>query len=137
MAKEVLIIRNEALRKTALFTIGALDLEKPWKVTIERESKRRTLSQNRLMWQWVDGVVAHIYEHTGTDKNDVHDFLKKKFLHSRHIVIGASGEDCDPSTKNLNIAEMAKYMEQIYAWATTELGLFLPVPEDLGRERAA
>ena len=136
MAKEVLIIRNEALRKVALLTIGALDLTKPWVLTIERETKRRTLSQNALLWKWVDEVVRHVHEHTGHDKDEIHEFFKQKFLQPRHITIG--GDDCFLySTRNLTKAEMTNYMNKIYAWATTELGLFLPVPEDLGRERAA
>lgn len=136
MTKETIIIRGEAERKVALSTIGALDLAKPWKLTIERESNRRTLSQNALMWSWVGGVVKHVVEHTGHDKDEIHEFFKQKFLEARHVTIG--GDDCFLySTKNLTKTQMTEYMNKIYAWATTELGLFLPVPEDLGRERAA
>ena len=137
MAKETIIIRNEPLRKLALLTIGALDLTKPWVLTIERETKRRTLSQNRLMWDWIDDVVDHVEEYTGHDKHEIHDFLKRKFLGPKRVIVGDSVEDCTPSTKNLNTAKMTDYMNKIYAWATTELGLFLPVPEDLGRDKAA
>ena len=137
MAKETIIIRNEPLRKLALLTIGALDLTKPWVLTIERETKRRTLSQNRLMWDWIDDVVDHVEEYTGHDKHEIHDFLKRKFLGPKRVIVGDSVEDCTPSTKKLNTAQMTDYMNKIYAWATTELGLFLPVPEDLGRDKAA
>lgn len=136
MAKETIIIRNESLRKAALFTIGALDLEKPWKLTIERETKRRTLSQNALLWKWVDEVVRHVHEHTGHDKDEIHEFFKAKFLPAQHVQI-ESEVILYRSTKDLSKTEMTEYMNKIYAWATTELGLFLPVPEDLGRDRAA
>ena len=135
MAKETIIIRGEDQRKLALLTIGALDLTKPWKLTIERETKRRTLSQNALMWLWLDGVAQHVMEHTGHDKDDIHAFFKQKFLEPRHVTIG--GDDCFLySTRNLTRSEMTAYIGKIYAWATTELGLFLPIPEDLGRDSA-
>ena len=135
MAKETIIIRDEALRKAALFTIGALDLTKPWVLTIERETKRRTTSQNALMWMWIDSVVKHIHEHTGTDKDEVHEFFKRKFLPARYIEIG--GEIVEYyTTKDRTTKEMSEYMDKIYAWATAE-GYFLPVPEDLGQDRAA
>jgi len=136
MAKEVLIIRNEALRKVALFTIGALDLEKPWVITIERETKRRTLSQNALLWKWIDEVTQHVMEHTGHDKDEIHEFFKQKFL-SPHVVTISDMAVPYYTTKKLTTQEMGRYMDAIYAFCTTELGLFLPVPEDLGRDKAA
>ncbi len=137
MPKETIIIRGEAERKVALYTIGALDLGKAWELTIERVVKRRTLSQNALMWSWIEGVVKHVVEHTGHDKDEIHEFLKAKFLGwGHHVEIG--GETIVYySTKNLTTAEMTEYMNKIYAWATTELGLFLPIPENLGRDEAA
>ena len=136
MAKETIIIRNEHLRKRALLTIGALDLTKPWVLTIERETKRRTLSQNALMWKWLDEVAWHVKEHTGMDKDEIHEFFKAKFLPSHYVQIGDEIQEYR-STRDRTPAEMATYMEQIYAFCTTELGLFLPVPEDLGRDKAA
>ena len=137
MAKDTIIIRNEPPRKLALLTIGALDLEKPWVLTIERETKRRTLSQNALMWKWVGEVVDHVEVYTGHDKDEIHDYFKDRFLPTRIVSFGDDVRKVTGSTKKLNTAEMTDYMNKIYAWATTELGLFLPVPEDLGRERAA
>ena len=132
MAKETLIIRNESLRKMVLLTIGALDLAKPWRVTIERETKRRTLSQNALMFMWIDRVVKHVHEYTGHDKDEIHEWFKSKFAPVR--IVDMHGEAVEyRSTKNFNTAEMTEYMNKIYAFCTTELGLFLPVPEDLGR----
>ena len=135
MAKNTIVIRNESLRKAALLTIGALDLDKPWTLTIERETKRRTLSQNNLMWKWHESVVKAIHEHSGTDKDEVHEFFKRKFAPVRYVDI--AGELVEyRSTKHLTSKEMTDYLNKIYAWATAE-GYFLPVPEDLGRDKAA
>lgn len=132
MAKETVIIRDEGLRKMVLLTIGALDLAKPWKVTIERETNRRSLSQNRLMWFWVASVVKHVMAHTGHDSEEIHEFFKQKFLQPRMVEVG-NDVRAYYSTRNLTTQEMSLYMDSIYAFCTTELGLFLPVPEDLGR----
>ena len=137
MAKETVIISDEDTQFRVAKVIGGLNLDKPWVVSWERHVKRRTLSQNRLMWDWIDDVVDHVEEYTGHDKHEIHDFLKRKFLGPKRVIVGDSVEDCTPSTKNLNTAKMTDYMNKIYAWATTELGLFLPVPEDLGRDKAA
>ena len=40
-----------------------------YKVTIERYTEPRTLSQNALMWLW----FTCIEQDTGTDKQEVHD----------------------------------------------------------------
>ncbi len=128
--KETVIIRDESMRERVVQHIAALNVEKPWAITIEPYKGRRTLSQNALMWKWVEAVVMHIHEATGQDKEDVHEWLKTQFLPAKVIEIDGRVV-FRYSTKGLTTAEMSKYMDKIYAWATTELGLLLPVPEDL------
>ncbi len=108
--------------------IANLNVEKPWTITIEPYRNRRSRSQNSLMWQWVGDVVEHIYTATGQDKDDVHEFFKQKFLQPRIITVGDETVTTW-STKNLTTSEMSDYMDAIYAWTTTELGILLSVPE--------
>ena len=136
MAKETVIISDENTKFRVAKIIGGLNLDKPWVVSWERHTKRRTLSQNSLMFMWIDRVVAHVHEHTGHDKDEIHEWFKCKFAPVRIVDIGGEAKEYR-STKNYTTAEMTDYMNKIYAWATTELGLFLPVPEDLGRDKAA
>ena len=135
MAKEEIIIRNEALRKTALFTIGALDLEKPWKVTIERETKRRTNSQLRLNFMWIDRVVKIVHEHTGMDKPAIHQHFKELFLEPHRTEWGGKVSTYW-TTDGLSAKKMGEYLDKICGWCAAE-GYFLPSPQDMGRERAA
>ena len=137
MAKETVIISDEDTQFRVAKVIGGLNLDKPWVVSWERHVKRRTLSQNALMWKWVDEVVDHVEKYTGHDKDEIHDYFKDRFLPTRIISFGDDVRRVTGSTKKLNTTEMTDYMNKIYAWATTELGLFLPVPEDLGRDKAA
>jgi hypothetical protein len=122
-------VKDEAGRKRAIGLIASLDLTKPYTVVIEQQKKKRTLAQNNLMWAWLDKVVQCIHEDTGNDKEDIHEFFKLKFLPSRTVEVFGETERVAGSTTKLSPQEMADYMNKIYAWATTELGLILPVPE--------
>lgn len=121
-------ITTEADRKRALDHIGALSLGKPWQMTIGPLTRRRTLSQNSLMWAWLNEVAEHISDHTGYETHEVHEFCKHLFLPAKRVMIG--GREVEYwTTTDLTTHEMSEYMEKIYRWASSELGLFLPSPE--------
>lgn len=128
-------IGDETGRKRVLDFITNLtvDLKKPWKLTLEPLKKKKTASQNRLMWLWLDEVAGEISKESGHTSDEVHDFMKKKFLSPKRIEI--NGEILDRySTKDLTVAEMTEYLNRIYIWGTSEMGMFLTFPGDQGRE---
>ncbi len=127
------MVRDETTRSAAMGLIGMLNVaDKQWDITIVPHRERRSLSQNALLWKWLEEVVKHVHEATGQDKDDIHEHLKQKFLTTKITEI--NGEISKRwSTKGLSKAEMSAYLDKIYAWATSEMGLLLPVPEDLGR----
>ena len=132
MNKQTIIIRDEAVRERVVNVLANLNIEKPWEVTIQRHTRKRSLSQNSLMWKWLNEVADHVRDHTGMDSDDIHEFFKAKFLPAK--IVDINGESAEyRTTKSLTTSEMADYMNRIYAWATSELGLLLPVPEELGR----
>lgn len=135
MKKQVIVLRDDMLRQRLIRYVQALDLSKPVQVTIEPYRKKRSLSQLRLMWLWISEVAEHVREHTGMDSEDVHAFLKEKFLPPRIIEIAGEAVEYRTTTK-LTTAEMSEYMDRIYAWATQELGLLLPLPEEYMRDAA-
>ncbi len=128
------IVNSETTRSAAMASVGMLNVTgKVWDITIEPHRERRSLSQNRLMWSWINEVAEHVHEATGQGSDEIHEFFKGQFLPRRVIEIGGVVENAPGSTKKLSKAEMSEYMNKIYAWATSEMGLLLPVPEDLGR----
>ena len=129
MSSHPVILHDEAARRAVIESIQALDLSRPWAVTITPHRRRRTLNQNALMWAWLDRVAGYVGDYTGMDRDDIHAFLKSKFLPPRYIVINGETKQVEPSTRKLNTAEMSEYMDRIHAWAVTELGMRLPVPE--------
>ncbi len=119
------IIRDETMRAAVCRLIYALDLAKEWSVTVEPHKERRSLSQNSLLWKW-NGIIA---QETGNDVDVVHDTLKKKFLAPEEITLFGE-KSLYRSTARLDTQRMSEYMNQVYAFATSELGILLPVPED-------
>lgn len=93
-------------------------------LTIKRASEKRTVAQNDLMWMW----FACIEGETGTAKEDVYNHYCKKFL-SKPDPMG-EGFINDTSSR-LNTKQMTDFMMKIQADAASELGITLPVPEDM------
>mgnify|MGYP000519859629 FL=1 len=97
-----------------------------YKVTIERYTEPRTISQNALMWLW----FTCIEQETGTDKQDVHDYYCNLFLR-RMAVINGKETVIAGSTSRLNTLQMTDFLNKVKADAATELGISLPLPDDL------
>lgn len=137
-ARAEFIVRNDAVRDNAIAELRALDLDKPWRVTIERYRKRRSRSQNSLMWAWHTRVAEAVADHTGCEPDDIHQFFKAKFCPRRAIEVAGEWAETQ-STTLLNTAEMTEFLNRIYAWCVTELGLILPTPgawEECGGDMA-
>lgn len=94
-------------------------------ITIKRASEKRSISQNDLMWMWLQCISNE----TGTDKNDIYMYYCKKFL-MKTVTIGNRMERIYTTSSKLNTVEMTNFLNQIQADAQTELGITLPLPED-------
>lgn len=94
-------------------------------LTIKRASEKRSVEQNDLMWMW----FSCIERETGTPKDDIYEYYKKKFL-IKVITIGERMEKVYGSTSKLNTRQMSEFLDKVRVDALTELGIQLPVPED-------
>lgn len=97
-------------------------------VTVERVTATRSPEANRFYWA---GLVTPIAEATGHTKNEMHEILKRMFLPHVVLVPGKGGVivaefQLGGSTRKLDKNEFYEYMEEIRAWASTELGLVFP-----------
>ncbi len=122
--KNTITIRNEALRQRVIEHITALNIETPWVVSIERETKKRTLNQNALYHGWIDEIAGY----TGHSHDEIHEWCKAEFLSPRMVEVNGK-QVAYRTTTGLSTSEMAAYMEHLYAWVTSDLGIFLTVPE--------
>lgn len=121
-------LEDEGQRDRIVAQIKGLDLSTPWQVTIEPKSKKRSTRQNALYSQWC-GIVAKA---TGHQVWEIRALMRKMFIAPRYMEVDGETHEIYPSTADLTSKEMSEHMDQVYQWASG-FGLFLPVPEELGR----
>lgn len=122
------VINNSAGRDNACAAITELDPAKTWTVTIEPYRKRRTLSQLRTMWMWVDEVAEEIAPVTGYTKEELHEVFKHNFLPATILQVEGLEPTERRTTTNLDTAAMSAYMEEIFRWATQTMGIKVTLP---------
>ena len=121
------VIRTEADRQHLIEAIKALNLEKQWRVEVKQKTRRRSLSQNNLYWQWVDVAGKEL----GYDKTDMDRELKRHCDAPREAYKGLDGTDqWRYSTSKSDTPEMAAYMDRVYRFIVGEFGILLPLPEE-------
>ena len=117
---------NEIAHALAVLACEAIDLKYAWVVEIKRHVKKRSNPQNNLYWKW----IAIVCKETGNDKNDVHEFLMRKFLPP--TVREVFGEQVEHyTTTNLNTVDMGEYMTRMQAFFASDWGIALPIPEEM------
>lgn len=111
----------EAIKE--LFTAS---VDKRYKIEIKELKKRRSLPQNKLYWLY----LTCIEQETGQDKNDLHDYFKKKWI--KPEVKEVFGEQIvkDRTTTKLDTSLFKQYVDKIIVFANTELNITLPDPND-------
>ena len=93
-------------------------------VTVSKESKRRSTDQNSYYWGIVVKLVAELLGYT---LDEAHSALKWLFLRKR-----ADGmPDTVSSTTELTTAQFEEYMTSVRQWASTELGCWIPEPNEI------
>lgn len=126
-----IILRGEPQREYALNFLRGLkiDPDRPFVVTVEPYRKKRSLSQLALLWVRHAEVSKAVAEHTGMSPEDFHEYAKERWLTPR--IVEFQGRVLKRySTKDLTAGEMKIFMDQIEAWAATDLGIMLANPED-------
>lgn len=97
-------------------------------IVIERKHATRSLAQNALYWSVYVYLIA---EHTGHSKDEIHEYLKARFLPKQLRMVDANGELKDEytvgqTTTKLNKIEFGAYLEDVAKFASEELGLVIP-----------
>jgi len=116
------ILHAQKERMPFIGYIAQLDSNIDWEVTIKPYKKKRTLSQNARYWAEIDNIVAAVAEHTGYSSQEIHEFMKQKFLKPKRVEVQGETREYYSTTK-LTTQEMSDYMEAVRAWAATELGI--------------
>jgi hypothetical protein len=119
-------------KELELFKIYLHSLEgKSLDIIVRLVRKDRSNQENRY---YRGVVVPMISEHTGYTPEEVHEFLKLKFL-SKIIVLAGKDERIPRSSTELSTIEWEKWMTEIREWAAQELSLVIPEPKQVEVEQ--
>ena len=128
----IILIHNDRNHRIKALTaaiqqIERLNLDKDWQIEVKPYHATRTLSQNALLHKWL-GIIA---SETGNDLDDIKDIMKQRFLPPIFVDVGGEEFETRRSTAKLTTVEMSEFMERILAFASSDLGIILPVPGDM------
>lgn len=104
-----------------------------WDVVFRRHFKKRSLKLNNYYWGVVVLMVFEALRDQGyadeiREPEDAHEFLKGMFFKRlAHSDVHGDIEIVSSTTKFNNI-EFNERLEQIWAWAQTFLGIYIPPP---------
>lgn len=79
------------------------------------------------MWLWLNCIQ----DETGEHKDRLHEYFKQKFLGGEVITVLNEDISIIVSTTKLDTKQMTDYLNRIQEFASAELGIVLPTPEDL------
>jgi len=92
---------------------------------VKKKKNTRSIVQNNYYWF----LLTMLQDDTGMDKDDLHIYFRSKFLHAEKEINGEIVE-YTKSTTALSTMEFESYMTKIRMFASTELGCFLPLPNE-------
>ena len=96
-------------------------------LVVRRAKRNRSNSQNSYYWGVVIPLIA---EEIGELINeDVHNILREKFLKKGVDILGNRYEIVR-STADLSTMEFEKYLKEIRLWASMELSVKIPLPNE-------
>lgn len=93
-------------------------------LVLRKQRKQRSIQQNAAYW----GIVVEILSnHTGYDKETMHQALKSKFA-SR--IDPKTGLRIIESTAKMGTERFNRYYAEIQQWASEFLGCYIPSPNE-------
>ncbi|MFR9498017.1 MAG: recombination protein NinB [Rikenellaceae bacterium] len=119
-------IQSQKDKEAAKAYIDRLPSNKRYTLVIKQHREKRTLSQNNLFHLWCTCIA----DETGEDRERIKTVIKELFLGYKEVVVFNRRSFTLPSTSALDTKQMAEFMTKSQAWAASELGIILPLPED-------
>lgn len=107
--------------------IKGLSQQKRWRISISQYRKKRSNEQNALLHK----QLSILAEHLGYSLKEM-KIVAKDYLLGPCKVIELNGETFKfyPETSQMTTTELAGFMNELIAWAATEFGVILPLPDD-------
>jgi hypothetical protein len=96
-------------------------------VEIKKNTVKRSGALNQYYWKVVVGILT---DELGYAKEEMHEVLKSKFLYKKEL-IGDEWIRVSISTTKLTNKEFLDYIEKIKMFASTELSIYIPDPNEI------
>lgn len=99
-----------------------------WVLSLERKPRQRGVSQNALLWVWMEVMSKEWADATDQHytKEQWKEFFARKFI----PVTMPDGNTVGGSTSQLTVEQMTEFLTKIQAYAATEWGITLLGAED-------
>lgn len=98
------------------------------RVQFSQPTKTRSNPQNRYYWGVVLTMIA---AETGHTTEEIHEYMKAKFLPRVFMKLGTEEQQLTKSTTTLSTFDFEEYLDHIRAFASTELGMHIPMPHEI------
>ncbi len=98
------------------------------RLTFSQPTKTRSNQQNRYYWGC---VLTFIAAETGHTTEEIHEYCKAAFMPRAFIKLGGHEKRVTKSTTTLSTDEFEEYLDQVRAFAATELSIQIPMPNEV------
>ncbi len=117
---------NTKLFRSQLHILNGQDIN----IVIDKRRKSRSNNANKYYWGVVIATICREVGYKDNEVNQVHEELKERFLSSYITTrLGKkSRRKITKSTSDLNTSQFENYMSSVRAWASSELNIFIPEP---------
>lgn len=97
-------------------------------LTVSEDKPMRSNNQNR----YYHGVVLQLLcDYTGYTTEEMHEILLDKFAEKKELKIKDETHLVSKRSHKMKTDEFEKFTEQIRIWAVSELGVVIPLPNEI------
>ena len=121
MQPVTIIIDGLPKRDRAAAWLGKIPCDEVYELSLRPYKPTRSQQQNARYWL----LLTKIAEHTGHDKDELHEMFKVKFLGTMERELAGEKITAIRSSARLKVREFRDYMEQVEHWAIETLGVWL------------
>ena len=116
-----IIIDSPAKRDRVVAWLGKVPIDEVHELSLRPYKQTRSQQQNARYWL----LLTKIAEHTGHDKDELHEMFKAKFLGAGERELAGETVTFIKSSAKLKVKEFVEYSEKVEHWAIEHLGVWL------------
>ena len=138
MQTKTFYIVSEEVKSNCARFIQSLATDQDLTVTIQKKRQSRSLKQNNLLHKWLSIIrdERHLAGYKLYDIDTWKALFCQLFLEPETKEVEGVIVTNRKSTAKLTVSEFAEFLNKIEAYSITDMGIYLPNPQDLGADYA-